>query len=303
MAETLLLLSGRTTLLEPTLAEGQVAELSLNPDGRLRVASKQGWFPSQSMALTTSGTSFPVDVTDASNVVLHVKNTGSAAMAAGAFVFEGSLDSTDGTDGSWFVVQAVRSDSNTIETGRATSSLAAGAGQVYAWELSVIASRWFRVRCSTTLTASAIATWTAVRGSYATEPIPAIQPHPVTGSGTFTVSPAPATGFKALGLAAVTGAIIKSSAGQLMELSLFNPTAATIFFKLYDKASAPAVASDSALLLATIEVPTLVSRTLDFGSVGKRAATGLGYALTAGAGNTDASAPATAGLVISGTYI
>lgn len=303
MAETLLLLSGRTTLLEPVRAEGAVAELSLNPDGRLRVASKPGAFPKIVGALTTSGTSLVADVSDASNVVLHMKNTGSAAMAAGAFVFEGSVDSTDGTDGTWFTLQAVRSDSNTVETGRATSSLAAGSGQAYAWELSVNATTWLRIRCATTLTTNAIATWTIVRGSYATEPIPAVQPHPVTGSGNFTVVPGPGTGFKALGLAAVTGAIVKASAGQLMELTLFNPTAATIFFKYYDKATAPAVASDSALLLGVIEVPTLVSRTYEFGQVGKRFATGLGYALTAGAGNTDASAPATAGLVISGTYI
>lgn len=307
MAETLLLLSGRTTLLEPQRAEGAVAELSLNPDGRLRVVSKQGYFPTVSGTLATAGMALPCDVTDASNVVLHLRNTGSAAMAAGAFIFEGSNDSIDGSDGTWFTLQAVRSDSNTIETGRATSSLAAGAGQAYAWELSINAVRWFRIRCTTTLTTNAIASWTIVRGSYATEPIPAVQTHGISGTvtvaGTVTVGALPSgTSFKALGLAATTGAVVKASAGNLMELSLFNPTAATIFFKLYDKATAPAAATDSALLLHTIEVPTLVSRSLEFGNLGKRFGTGLGYALTAGAGNTDNAAPATAGLVISGTY-
>lgn len=303
MAETLLLLSGRTTLLEPVRAEGEVAELSLNPDGRLRVASKPGGFPTITGPLNVAGTTLVADVTDASNVVLHMRNTGSASMAAGQFVFEGSNDSTDGADGTWFTLQAVRSDSNTIETGRATSSLSAGSAQAYAWELSVNACRWFRIRCSTTLTTNAIATWSIVRGSYATEPIPAVQTHPVTGSGNFTIVPAPATGVKALGLAAVTGAVVKSSAGQLMELSLFNPTAATIYFKYYDKATAPAVATDSALLLGVIKVDATVTVNIEFGQVGKRFASGLGYALTAGAGNTDATAPATAGLVISGTYI
>lgn len=309
MAETDLILAAKATNLEPVMVDGEIGPMTLNLDGRLRVASKPGYFAPVTGALTALGNTLVANVTDASNVMLHVKNTGSAAMAAGAFVFEGSVDSTDGSDGTWFALQAVRSDGNTIENGRAASSLAAGAGQGYAWELSVNAVRWFRVRCSTAVTASSIAMWTIIRGTYATEPIPGMQAHPVTGSGTFTVAgsatttPVVGTPFKALGLAAVTGAIIKASAGQLMELSLFNPTAATIFFKLYDKASAPAVASDSALLLAVIEVPTLVSRNVEFGALGKRAGTGLGYALTAGAGNTDATAPATAGLVISGTYL
>lgn len=298
MAETLLLLSARARAVEPVLADMAVAELSLNLDGRLRTAGKPALFANGVGALTTAGSTasnlVAVDVTDCSNVVFGLKNTGSAAMAAGVFIFEASLNSTDGVDGDWVPVQAVRSDSNVIETSRAASSLAAGAVQGYTWEASVNAYRWFRVRCTTSVTASSVATWTIGRGSYATEPIPAMQTHGVTlPTG---------TPFKALGLAAVTGAIIKASGGNLMELSLFNPTAATIFFKLYDKASAPAVASDSALLLHVIEVPASASRSIEFGVLGKRANTGLGYALTAGAGNTDATAPAAAGLVISGTY-
>lgn len=305
MAETLLLLSARAKATEPVLVDNQVAELSLNLDGRLRTAGKPALFVNGTGNLTTSGSAaanlVAVDVTDCSNVVLGLKNTGSAAMAAGVFIFEASLNSTDGVDGDWVTVQTVRSDSNTIETGRATSSLAAGTVQAYTWEASVNAYRWFRVRCTTSVTATAIATWTIGRGAYATEPIPAIQTHGITG--TVTANPPTGTPFKALGLAATTGSVIKASAGNLMELSLFNPTAALIFFKIYDKASAPTAASDSSLLLDVFEVATLKSMRAEFGALGKRFGTGLGYALTAGAGNTDNTAPATAGLVISATYI
>ena len=315
MAETDLILAAKAISVEPAMVDGEVGPMTLNTDGRLRVASKPGFFATISGTLTAAGNTLVANVTDASNVMLHLKNTGSAAMAAGAFVFEGSVDSTDGSDGTWFAIQAVRSDSNTIENGRAASSLAAGAGQAYAWELSVNAVRWFRVRCSVAVTASSAATWTIVRGTYATEPIPGIQPHTISGTvatsiagtvttaGASTTTPANASQFSALGLNAVTGAIIKAGPGQLMELCLFNPTAATIYFKLYNKASAPAVATDSALLLAVIAVPTNTEKIFEFGSMGKRFATGLGYALTAGAGNTDATAPATAGLVISGSFL
>lgn len=290
MAETLLLLSGRTTLLEPTLTEGQVTELSLNPDGRLRVASKQGWFPSQTMALTTAAQTFPVDVTDASNVVLHMKNTGSAAMAAGAFVFEGSLDSTDGLDGTWFVVQAVRSDSNTIETGRATSSLAAGAGQLYAWELSVNAIRWFRVRCSTTLTASAIAMWTAIRGSYATEPIPAMQAHNVTfTNASIGVTPTGGTKYAYTSLASTNAVLITAGGSKnIQSITLFNPTAALIYFKMYDKSTAPTVGTD--IPWFTIPVPVNGFVAYEFGPLGHRNASGFAFAMTAGPLATDTAA-------------
>lgn len=297
MAETLLLLSGRTTLLEPALAEGQVAELSLNPDGRLRVASKQGYFPTVSGVLTTSGTSLPCDVSDASNVVLHLKNTGSAAMAAGAFIFEGSNDSTNGIDGAWFTLQAARSDSNTIETGRAASSLAAGAGQAYAWELSINAVRWFRIRCTTTLTTNAQATWSIVRGSYATEPIPAVQPHGITGSVSVTLP----TGsqIKVVTAASTNASLQKNSAGNLMEISASNPTATAAFLKIYDKASAPTVGTDVPLM--TINVPANSAVSFEFGNLGKRFVLGLGLAVTAAIGATDTGVTI-AGIQISGTY-
>lgn len=307
MAETLLLLSARAKATEPTLVDQEVAELSLNLDGRLRTAGKPALFTNAVGVLTTAGSTaanvVAVDVTDCSNVTFHLKNIGSAAMAAGVFVFEASLNSTDGVDGDWLAIQAVRSDSNTVEASRAASSLAAGAVQAYGWEASVNGYRWFRIRCSTTVTASAQAQWTIGRGAYATEPIPAVQAHGISGTVSVAASPAVGTPYKALGLAATTGVIMKSSSGSLMELSLFNPTAATIFVKLYDKSTAPAVATDSALLMDVFEVPTLVSRRAEYGLLGKRFGSGISYACTAGAGNTDATAPATAGLVIGGTYV
>lgn len=296
MAETLLLLSGRTTLLEPARTEGQVAELSLNPDGRLRVASKQGYFPTVSGVLTTAGTALPCDVTDASNVVLHVKNTGSAAMAAGAFVFEGSNDSTDGTDGSWFVLQAVRSDSNTIENGRAASSLAAGAGQAYAWELSINAVRWFRIRCSTTVTTNSQATWSIVRGSYATEPIPAVQAHGITG--TVAVTPPTGTEFSLVTAASTNATLVATGSIGLNEITISNLTAAIIYVKLYNKATAPTVGTDVPRVTIPVPIGGLVA--LEFGNLGKRFPLGLGLAVTAGAAATDTAAVAV-GAQIHGT--
>jgi hypothetical protein len=300
MAETDLILAAQTTLIEPSRTEGQVGPLTTNADGRLRVASKPGYFPAVFGDLTTSGTSLVADVTDASNVMLHVKNTGTAAMAAGAFTFEGSLDSTDGTDGTWFALQSVRSNANTIETGRGTSSLAAGVGSAYAWELSVNAVRWFRVRCTTSTTASSIATWTIVRGTYATEPIPAVQDHSIIGSPVVTTTPTNPTAYSVESAASTNAAAIKTSNGSLFEITLSNPTATQAFVKIYNKASAPTVGTDTPIM--TIPVPAGAFVNVQFGSQGKRLTAGIAIAVTAAAAKTDTGA-AVAGVQIHASYI
>lgn len=301
MAETLLLLSARAKAVEPVLVDNEVSELSLNLDGRLRTAGKPALFTNGVGALTASGVTaanlVAVDVTDCSNVVLGLKNTGSAAMAAGVFIFEASLNSTDGVDGDWVPVQAVRSDSNVIETGRAAASLAAGAVQAYTWEASVNAYRWFRVRCTTSVTASSQATWTIGRGSYATEPIPAIQPHGITGNVAVTLPGG--SQIKVVTTASTNASLQKSSAGNLMEISASNPTATAAFLKIYDKATAPTVGTDVPLM--TISVPANTTVSLQFGNLGKRFVLGLGLAVTAAIAATD-TAVTVAGIQISGTY-
>ena len=168
----------------PVSADGDFHPLTFNSLGRLKVSTMPGMYDAVTGSLTTIAQTLPVDVTRSSNIVMHVKNTGTSAMAAGAFTFEGSLDSTNGTDGTWFAIQAVRSNANTIELASGTLSLAAGVGLGYSWEASVNAYNWVRVRCTTTVTANSIATWRIQRGSYATEPIPAAQTHAVTMTST-----------------------------------------------------------------------------------------------------------------------
>lgn len=179
----------------PVSANGDLHPFLFNSQGRLKVSAVPGIYDAVSGNLTTLAQTLAIDVTRSSNVVLHVKNTGSAAMAAGAFTFEGSLDSTNGTDGTWFAIQVVRSNANTIELATGTLSLAAGAGLGYSWEASVNAYNWIRVRCTTTVTTNSIATWRIQRGSHATEPIPAMQTHAVSGTVTSNIGTAGLTTY------------------------------------------------------------------------------------------------------------
>ena len=198
-----------------TADNGDYTVLKLDEAGRLKVSTQPVSITSSSQNITEVGESLFVNVTRASNVMFHVKNTGSVALAAGTFVFEASLDSTNGTDGTWFGVQAVRSNSNTIDTSIALTGIAAGAGYANAWEASVNACSWFRIRCTVATTASSIATWIVQPGSYATEPIPAAQAsatQAVSGSVTAVVTGQGVESAAAAGNAARVGSRVRTSA-------------------------------------------------------------------------------------------
>jgi hypothetical protein len=300
MAETNLLMSGKTTFNEPTPADQDVTPLSINSDGRLRVASKPAQFSNLTGNLALLNDVLTVNVQDASNIVCHVKNTGGTTSAAGTFVFEGSLDSTDGVNGTWFGIQACRSNANTIESTTGTLALASGVATAYSWELSVNAVKWFRVRCSVAATVGSIFTWTALPGSYATEPIPALATHAVTISGTATTTPATSTGYLLTTAATTNAASVKATSCMLGEISVFNATAATIYVKLYNKATAPTVGTD--VPTVTIPVAAGAFASYEFGSVGKRFALGMGIAVTAAAAATDTTVIA-AGAQIHASYI
>lgn len=268
--------------------------------------------------LTTSGQTLPADCSVASNMVVHVKNNGSAADAAGVFAFEGSVDSTTGTDGTWFPLQATRSGDGTQETGRAASSLAAGSANAYAWKIATAGIMWFRIRCTTTSTASSTMAWTIARSAKGSDPSVVNQSatavtisgtSTVAVSGTVPVSLAAAitvdnlagTKFQAQSAASNNATSLKTSASQLLELSVFNSSASTIYLKLYDKASAPAPATDNALLMDVLPVATNSRVAVEYGSAGKRFATGLAFAIVGLPANTDNTSVAV-GVTVSGTY-
>ncbi len=289
--------------------DGKLMGLIIDDEGRLKTSNKTASFPVTTGPVNTVNAVLTVDVRRASNVVFHVKNTGTAAMAAGQFSFEASLDSTDGTNGTWFSIQAIRSNANTIETTTGTLSIAIGAGLAYSWEASVNAYQFARVRNTTAVTTNAIATWIAQRGSYATEPIPAAQvsaSQPVTLtsttlSGTVNyVSPTTAvTGYSLVTAATTNAASIKASAGSLFDITFSNITATPAFVKFYNKASAPTVGTD--VPIVTFQVAANATVTYQFGPVGKRFTTGIAMAITGAAPATDTTV-FVAGMQVSATY-
>ncbi len=283
------------------VSDGQVMGLIIDDEGRLKTSNKTANYPVTTSAVNTVNAVMTVDVRRASNMVLHVKNTGTVAMAAGQFAFEASLDSTNGTDGTWFSIQAIRSNANTIETKTGTLAIGIGAGLGYSWEASVNAYQFARVRCTTAVTASASATWIAQRGSYATEPIPGAQASATQAvSGSVTSTPVAASMMSVVTAATTNATSVKTTAASLYELTIANTTATPVYVKLYNKTSAPTVGTDVPVVTLPVAANTTVM--YEFGVVGKRFAAGLAYAVTGAAAATDTTATV-AGVQIHGSYL
>ena len=274
--------------------EGVSQAVLVDGEGRLKVSSKPANYPDiigditavQAVISTpVAGGTVEGDVSRASNVM---------AFCTGAFsgvnvTFEGSLETSGDTN--WFGLQAVRSNANTVET--ATGALSAQ--PVYGWELSVNALKRIRVRC--TARTSGTQSWRFVQGTYATEPIPASQ---ATANQPVTATPLTPTAGSVVTTASTNAAVVKSTAGNLFNVSASNPTATPAYVKLYSKATAPTVGTDVPLI--TIPVPANSAVSFDLGSLGARFGSGIGRAVTGAIGATDTT-NAVAGVQVLISYV
>ena len=122
-------------------------------------------------------------------------------------------------------------------------------------------------------------------------------------SGTVTANegtPNAGTAYALVSAATTNAASVKATAGNLFELSLFNVTAATVYLKLYNKASAPTVGTDVPIM--TIPVAAGAVWSAEFGRIGKRFNLGIAIAITGAAVATDTTAVA-AGAQLAATYV
>lgn len=281
-----------------TVADGDLNTLNMDEEGRLKVASKPASYAATVGNVTSASSTVVVNTERFSNLMIHCAGT----FAGANCTFEGSLNSTNGTDGNWFAVQAIRSNANTIET--TTGVL--GAAPAYAWELSVNALRYFRIRA--TAWTSGTQVWTLIPGTYATEPIPGAQvsaTQPVSGSlttaGTTTNTPATPSPSNVNSAATTNPTVVKGSAGTLYNIGASNTGAAAAFIKLYNKATAPTVGTDVPLL--TLVVPAGGNVDFDLGPMGHRFSAGIGLAITNLAADTDTTAVAASQVKVLTSYL
>lgn len=113
----------------------------------------------------------------------------------------------------------------------------------------------------------------------------------VTVSGTVTANQGTATNAtpSTTNSAATTNATsVKTSSGNVYSIAVSNVNASARFLKLYNKASAPTVGTDVPVLVIPIPASGVVN--LNFGSYGLRFTTGIAFAITGAAADTDTTA-------------
>jgi hypothetical protein len=255
-----------------------------NPSGPVTVADPATLGTALNSAVT-------VDVSDTQSLTVQVRT---GATAGGALIVEGVLDPANAS--TWAPLPAVfTSQTPSLLGGGNTGTMSANAN--YRFRVDVSGVSLMRIRVATALpVALASLAYLKHVDAPATSALGGTQ----SISGSVTNTPATPSAYSFELTAATFPTTIKTSAGSLFEVSLFNPTTATIYFKLYNKASGPTVGTDAPLV--TIPVPAGQLASMDLGAVGKRFTTGISFAQTAGAAKTDTVAPA-AGLQLSLTYI
>ena len=263
-------------------ADGDLTVFNIDEEGRLKVATKPATYAAVTGSVAAVAQTVFADCQRFSNLMIHCTGTFGTVNCT----FEGSLNSTNGTDGNWFLVQAIRSSTNTIET--TTGNLSAA--PAYAWELSVNALKFFRVRC--TARTSGTQDWTFIPGTYATEPVPGAQvsaTQPVSGTVTANTTPTAATASIVNSAATTNGTVVKASAGTLYSITASNTGAAVAFLKLHNSTT---VTVGTTAVAMTIPIPAGAVLTIPFGSQGMRYGTGICLSITNLAADTDTTAVA-----------
>ena len=175
-------------------------------------------------------------------------------------------------------------NSSGLQTIRArTSSVSAGNVTVYAFALPfVIGSRIVNANITGTGQATMAASVPVAIASNQSA-VPASQ------SGTWTEVPNAATSggstySHTMSAASTNATSLKNSAGQVYGFAISNANASARYFKLYDKASAPTVGTDTPAM--TIQVPGSGTVIRAF-PVGLAFANGIAWATTTGIANSD----------------
>ena len=280
------------------VADGDYCGFNFDEVGRLKVATQPGTVAATTGNITGSGQTIPVNIERASNITISMVAT---SLTGHNITFEYSNNSTNGTDGNWYVVQVVRSNANTVET---TSGVLT-ATPAYGWEASVNAYKWFRIRA--TAHTGGTASYTLLPGAYATEPIPAVQvtgTQPVSGSltsaGTTTNTPATPTASIINSAATTNGTVVKASAGTLYMINVSNNGAAAAYLKLHN--STTITVGTTAVAFWRV-VPAGSSVEIDFGAQGMRFGTGICMSITGAVADTDTTAVAAGQVKVLTSYI
>jgi hypothetical protein len=111
------------------------------------------------------------------------------------------------------------------------------------------------------------------------------------------------TGFRLISAASTNATSLKASAGTLYSLYVVNLNAAVRYLKFYNKASSPTVGTDTPVATFPIPASTTGAGFAINLDPGFDFATGIAYATTTGAADSDTGAVAANEIFVVGVYV
>ncbi len=277
-------------------ADGDSVPLQFNALGRLKVSVTPADTAAVTGSITANGQTVVSDATRQSNLAISMVAT---SLVGHNVSFEGSNNSTNGTDGTWYSLQVVRSNSNTVET--ASGVLAAT--PAYLWHVNVADVRWFRVRA--TAHTSGTAAYTLQPSAFATEPIPAAQvsatqpvsfTQPALVAGTANIggvvvrNVATTNGYtrtRFTAAASTNGTVLKASAGTLVRYRLTNTTGTDVFLKFSNSAT---ITVGTTAVAYVVRIPANATVSDDYIEGGEFFSAGISFGMTGLLADADTTA-------------
>jgi hypothetical protein len=223
---------------------------------------------------------------------------GSIQIIATAGISAGTVTLECSNDG--VTAQTMTAQESTLVTGALITgaiTIASSTSRIFNFPIN---TKYIRARISTAFVGGTISAVTILKQ---TCPVSLVSSIRLASATTLAVTSTPVAGTThTLTSAATTNATsVKATAGALYTLTLTNLSAASKFFKLYAKASAPTVGTD--IPIATIPVAATSTVSLEFGAVGQQISTGIAYAITNLIADTDTTAVAAGDVKVLLTYI
>lgn len=216
-------------------------------------------------------------------------------VSAGAVIFEQSNDGVNATP--WIVCEPHLGVPITT-----AQTLAALSVRTFFGETS---SRFVRVRISTAFVGGAVTAY----GGFTAGPAFAgvmlaniIGTPAVTSTGTSTITPTAPTTFTLAAAATTNLTSVKATAGTLFGITASNSGATVRYLKLYNKASAPVLATDVPILVIALPVGA-VPIAINTGTLGQRFSLGIAIAITNLPADTDATVIAAAEVKVGLSYL
>jgi hypothetical protein len=269
-----LLAAGVYTL--PTPADGQLVPLQVGPNGLLRVGPDG---QAVSGTVTSAATLFTQDMLGYESITVQVLSAGTTC----TITYETSDDPrviSDSANAVWTPTTGM------ISTVTATAPVSTTTA-VGLWQFRR-RGRYFRARVSTFTSGTVTVCGTLSKTD--AEPSSTVLVNNTT-SYTLTISGTTAIGSRARiqSLATTNATSVKASVGNIYAGVLGNNGGTAAYFKIYNKASAPTVGTDTPI--ATILIPAGQTIPINLGP-GNGFSTGFAYAITGGAADTDTTAVA-----------